>query len=525
MRRFDLRSRFKELFAADLRSLALMRILTGAGLVYDISYRAADLEAHYTDQGVLPAALAHELVREHGWFSIHTLSGSYGYQLLLAGIFLAAALCLTAGAWTRIASVVCWFLFVSVQNRFFLADYPGDYVLTMLLLWGVFLPWGQYASINAWRRQTSPPPRHAGLAAYAFFFQFCIFLSKTGISKIAAGGRWDDGTALFFTLDAVRYTSGTLDWALAYPTLLELVTHVVPYAELLSPLLIFWPWQNGVMRTVAVALLCGMFASFGLGLDLHLLPYFAGVAFLGFLPAWFWDVLVARVRGRLRGASSPSPDEPRNAGWTSAAMLIPGRAPRALHTALAGIVLALVATHYFYKIGNFGYFASPAAPPAFIDRTLDLLKIENIFRMFSDPSVFEQNDGWDVAPGVLADGRQVNVLNGEPLSFERPPRLLPAIRGFRWRQYLTLMHWYPRWNPRSISSYASVDATRLRTLMARYLCLDWNRRHAGLDRLVRMNLAIVVAPMEYAKPRGPHQVIELSQQGWRCDAFEDGEAP
>jgi hypothetical protein len=311
---FDLRSRARALFAADLRSLALMRVLTGAGLLYDIAYRAADLDAHYTDEGVLPAALARELVREHGWFSIHTLSGSFGYQALLSGIFLVAALCLTAGAFTRIASVVCWLLFVSVQNRFFLADYPGDYVLTMLLLWGMFLPWGRCASIDAWRearRGSAPlPPRHAGLAVYAFFFQFCVFISKTGISKIAAGGRWDDGTALFFTLDAVRYTSGKLDWALAYPTLLEAITHVVPYAELLCPLLVFCPWRNGVMRTVAVLLLCGMFASFGIGLDLHLLPYFAGVAFLGFLPPWFWDKLAARRPGRLRPAGAPAPTEP-----------------------------------------------------------------------------------------------------------------------------------------------------------------------------------------------------------------------
>ena len=60
------RNRFRELlretFTADLRSLALMRILTGACVAFDVLYRARDLEAHYTDAGVLSTETARALV-------------------------------------------------------------------------------------------------------------------------------------------------------------------------------------------------------------------------------------------------------------------------------------------------------------------------------------------------------------------------------------------------------------------------------------------------------------------------------
>jgi hypothetical protein len=505
----------RETFTADLRSLAVVRILTGAGLVYDVLYRARDLEAHYTDGGVLSTETARALVKYFGWFSLHTLSGSLAYQVVLSVVFLVLSLLLMVGFGTRVVTPLCWMLYVSVQNRFFPGDYPGDYVLTMLLLSGICLPWGAWFSLDAWRgrrRRELPAPRYRGLSAYAFFLLFTVFLCKTGISKFAAGGRWLDGQALYLTLSAIRYTSHWLDWSLEHLTLLEAVTYVVPWVEVLSPLVLFFPWKNGGVRTMAVAIICAMFTSFGTGLDLHLLPFLAAVAYLGFLPPWFWDTFLPALVRR-SWWRSPHPAE----AVSDDLALAPGRAFVSVSNGLVAVLLALHATHYYYKIGNFGYFSTTRSPPEAVDKMLSFLKMKNIYRMFSDPNVFEQSDGWDVAPGVLANGRKINVFTGEALSFEQPKDLIQSVGGFRWRQYLTLMNWYPTWNPKNITSYHVIEYSKMREDLARYMCRSWNARHTGGEALVSMNLAMVIAPVRYAQPKPPYRVVELLEQVHLCE--------
>lgn len=44
----------REIFAIDLRTLALSRVLLGGFLILDLALRARDITAHYTDFGVMP---------------------------------------------------------------------------------------------------------------------------------------------------------------------------------------------------------------------------------------------------------------------------------------------------------------------------------------------------------------------------------------------------------------------------------------------------------------------------------------
>ncbi|WP_155893967.1 hypothetical protein [Cystobacter fuscus] len=497
-----------------MRSLAVVRILTGAGVVFDVLYRARDLEAHYTQAGVISTETARALVEYFGWFSLHTLSGSLAYQIGLSALFLVLGLLLMVGFATRLVTPLCWMLYVSVQNRFFAGDYPGDYVLTLLLLSGICLPWGAWFSVDAWRGRgrAMPAPRYRGLSAHAFFLLFTVFLCNTGISKFAAGDRWLDGKALYLTLSSIRYTSHWLDWTLEHLTLLEVVTYAVPWIELVSPVVLFFPWKNGGVRTLAVAIICAMFTSFGIGLDLHQLPFLAAVAYLGFLPPWFWDRFLPALS---RGAWWRAP--PSEEAVSHDLALAPGRVFVSINNGLVAVLLALHATHYYYKIGNYGYFSTPRSPPVLVDKTLSFLKMKNIYRMFSDPRVFEQSDGWDVAPGVLASGREINVFTGDALSFEQPKDLIQSIGGFRWRQYLTLMNWYPTWNPKNITSYHVIEYAAMRRDLARYLCRQWNARHTGADMLVRMNLAMVIAPVRYAQPKPSYRVVELLEQAHPCE--------
>jgi len=65
----------REIFAIDLRTLALLRIGIAVIVLADLVLRAHDLRAHYTDFGVFPRAeLAAYL--SPGAFSLHMLNGT-----------------------------------------------------------------------------------------------------------------------------------------------------------------------------------------------------------------------------------------------------------------------------------------------------------------------------------------------------------------------------------------------------------------------------------------------------------------
>ena len=74
-----MKSRLRELFGIDLRTLALARIGLSFLVLLDLSLRARDLSAHYTDQGVLPRSA---LRNPPG----HGSTGSVGRGLLLGRV-------------------------------------------------------------------------------------------------------------------------------------------------------------------------------------------------------------------------------------------------------------------------------------------------------------------------------------------------------------------------------------------------------------------------------------------------------
>ena len=79
-----MKQKLDDLFGIDVRSLALLRIGLAAAVLCDLAFRAPNLIAHHTDQGVLPAAVAREVFGGGLIFSVHHhLSGSVPAVILL----------------------------------------------------------------------------------------------------------------------------------------------------------------------------------------------------------------------------------------------------------------------------------------------------------------------------------------------------------------------------------------------------------------------------------------------------------
>ena len=164
------------LFSVDLRSLALVRVLIGAILLFDLMIRGADFVTWLTDDGVLPRATVMERMDDYRW-SLYNISGHWLWVLAIQCIAGLAALALVLGYRTRWAVVISFVMLISLHNRAPLVLQGGDNLLLLVLFWMCFLPIGQRYSIDAAlvdpRQPASKPVPNAYLsvATVAILFQ------------------------------------------------------------------------------------------------------------------------------------------------------------------------------------------------------------------------------------------------------------------------------------------------------------------------------------------------------------------
>src|SRR4030095_10626483 len=288
--------KLEELFGIDLRSLALLRMGLALIVIGDLINRSFDLRAHYTDFGVLPRKDLIESASNFWHVSIHLINGSVLVQSLL---FLAAgvlAVALFFGYRTRLVVPALWFLTISLHSRNLMINQGGDHLLRLLLFWGMFLPLGAVYSfdsaLNSSTRQK--PIRVVSAVTVALLLQACFVYWFTVTLK--AGATWKEGTAIYFALNIDQFATPAGHYLLNFPRLLKFLTYSTVYFEMLGPFLAFVPIWNGPLRTATVFLF--ILFHFSMGLFLHLGPfsYVSSVAWLVFLPSWFWDRVFDRLR-------------------------------------------------------------------------------------------------------------------------------------------------------------------------------------------------------------------------------------
>ncbi|CAN0408442.1 unnamed protein product, partial [Phaeothamnion confervicola] len=260
-----LRSWLVQNLSLDLRSLALFRICLALVLLQDIVIRACDLTAHYTDSGVLP--------RQTGTFwSLHMISGSWEWQLLLFSFQAFWAVLLLLGWRTRLTTVVSWFLMLSLHHRNTHILDGGDFYFRSLLMWAMFLPLGDYWSID-WASESphsSESEKSAvelswfGAGAIAYPMQVTLLYLVSGYLK--QGVVWTtDHTALYRTLSLGELATPRAAWLLQSPQWMKKLTVFTLWLERCAPLLF---WCPGFVRLFTVFLFIGLHISFGLFIHL-----------------------------------------------------------------------------------------------------------------------------------------------------------------------------------------------------------------------------------------------------------------
>lgn len=294
------RAKVVEVFGADLRSLALFRVVLAVLVLADLANRATDLTVHYADAGVLPRTVLLERVLSRWSFSLNVMNGEPFFQALLFCVAAVAALGLLVGYRTRLMTVVLWVLVLSIQWRNPLVGGADGPLLRLMLFWAMFLPLGAYWSVDralkggAVRLST----RFLSLATVGLFMQIAFVYWFTAALK--SGPEWRvDGTALYYALSLDQISTPLGRYLLNFPDSLAVMTFATFGLEALGPFLLFCPFFTGPVRTAAVVAFVGLHFGIWLTMDIGIFPWISAFCMVCFLPTWFWGVPFAKLRATL----------------------------------------------------------------------------------------------------------------------------------------------------------------------------------------------------------------------------------
>lgn len=514
-----------KIFGADLRSLALFRMVLAIIVLIDLFGRATFLRIHYTDAGLVPRDMLLASGRLNDWrWSVHLLGGTTLSQAVLFGFTGLAALALLFGYRTRLMTIIVWVMVVSVQARNPLVLNSADSLLRLLLFWSMFLPLGAWWSVDS-RRITAPSrpgPHFASVATAGLFLQIAFMYWFTAILK--TGDAWrSSGTALYYSLGAAQFATPFGEFLHQFEGLLRILTFGSFGIEVIAPILLFVPIFFGPLRTLGIALIVMLQLGIFLTLYIGFFPLLSAGCMVCLLPGWFWETAVPKIRAVFRrlivsaGAMPASrlahvrgafrnPAAGHGFHWSMAGITVSvgdhslagrgsdepvqGRASPASGSHMtearssprlrSGPITNLVTTVclIFVVAANIGTVSSFSVPGP-------VRPMGHALGLFQQWSMFAPSPGnstyWYVIEGTLADGRTVDLLTPvihddfgtvRHVSWEQPEFIGKTVyRGEHWRKYLNSITFGRREERRAFAAY---------------VCRTWNAQHAADSTLVSL---------------------------------------
>jgi hypothetical protein len=513
-----------DVFGADLRSLATLRIVLALLALTDLLNRATDLTAHYTDAGVMPRADLLQQVLGPYAFSLDLLNGGYTFQALLFGVAMLAALGMLVGYRTRLMTFVVWVVLLSLQLRNPLVNGSESPFLRMLLFWGMLLPLGAYWSVDRLRSALPrPSPRFLSLATFGLFLQIAFVYWFTAALK--SGPEWRvDYSALYYALSLDQIATPTGHFLLGFPTLLQVLTFGTLLLEAVGPILLFCPFFTGPVRTGTALAFMSLHFGIWMTMDIGIFPWVSAFCMVCFFPTWFWD-RVTTLRSWLLGRSDLARRAELAAERTGRSIVAfsrallsfladakqlllaapaPGGGTLTDHGAVpplaAGVggrtvagtpreegateepvemrpSLATNLLAFFFVFYILCWNLTTVTPFTLPERTVPVgpfLGLDQYWGMFA-PSPSKE-DGWYVIPGKLQNGREVDLMpvtrddyGMHKVSYEKPQDIPATYENEHWRKYLE-------------NIYNEEHASQ-RLYFGQYICRQWNGRHNFADNV------------------------------------------
>jgi hypothetical protein len=481
-----LRQYLHRVFYADTRALSFMRIWVASVLLLDICIRATDLEAHYSNMGVLPLHVLHANAWNQYFFSIHALSGMWQFQLVLFAVAAVAAVCMLLGYHTRWATIISWILLLSLQNRNPLITQSGDSLLRMLLFWGMFLPWHRHYSLDARRSLTSETsPHYLSMATAAFLLQVGWVYVFTALLK--SGPDWTvDGTALYYalSLDQILMPGGRILYQ--FPLLMKQLTHATYFLEMWLPFVLLIPWKTTWFRMLFLVAIVGLHIGISLTLFVGLFYLISISAVIGLLPTPVMDTVDRYLRSgynRIRRRwfrhrqrwRSPLDlqvrmrwNQPRWAEYIDVKYL------------REGVVLVALVLAFWWNMSTLG--KPQFKVPEGLQWAALIPRLDQNWSMFA-PNVFK-DDGWYVLEGVTNSNTRVDLnQQGKEPDTTKPASVVSLFKNDRWRKYS--------------ENYLFSPNAYMRLYYCAYLMRRWNEDHPPEEDI---NELFVIYMKEFTLP-------------------------
>lgn len=272
--------------------LVAFRLCLGVLVVVDAATRIPDAGIFLTDAGLFPSSL------QEPWRpSLLNLADGEGWAVAFLAVYGACGAAIALGIRPRLASLLAWFLVLSIHHRNPCVTNGGDFLLRMTLLWSVFLPLDSGWSLL---RRSARPARWLPGVWTIYRVQIAAMYLVTAVHKLV-GGAWLGGDALVNALRLVEYARPSAAAIAANGNLLPLLSFAVVFTQLVAGagLLLRPAWVRGV----SVAMLAGMQVGFLVCFDIALFPWIGLVTLIPLLPIsamkatelepWGWRSVVA----------------------------------------------------------------------------------------------------------------------------------------------------------------------------------------------------------------------------------------
>ena len=450
------------LFGIDYRALRAFRAGLAVLVLGDLCARSVDLEAFYTDAGVLPRSI----LRIPDWrFSFHAMVGGRVGEVVLFLLAAAFALLLLSGVWSRLAAFASWLLLASLDARNPLVLNHGDELLKILLFWSVFVP----LSCEGGPAPDGTGRRHLSLFTAALTLQVCIVYFFGALLK--SDPSWGvTGTAITSALSLEQLSTGMGRALLDRPGLLRIATLFVYYLELVGPVLLFVPWRNRRLREVVILLFIAMHLGIAATMNLGLFPWVSILGWVLLLPSETLDWVQRALRCEPAGAAQP------------AAVARTGKAPFTWAARILGVYL--LAAVLIWNIRGLGTKPEEQRP-LFYDRLMLMAQLDQRWNMFAPKPNYVS--GWFAAQAGLPDGSKVDPMrDGQPFTLARPDVVAETYPDSRWRKFLVNLS-LPR-------------GEACRQAFASYLERRWDSSHPVSLRMAHLTVYFVW--QDLSSPRG-----------------------
>ncbi len=275
----------------DDRSLSAFRIVIGLVLILDLLvFRFSNIEAFYTDEGILSRELAKMLGNGDGYtaltpFSPLFINGSFAFVFVFFILALFSYSMLLVGYRSRIAAILSFVFLISIHHRSSIVVETDDRMLLCVLFWAIFLPLGNYFSVDSFRKAKKEVVSR--WASMALLIQVALIYFCNGFTK--TGETWNAGTAVQYAMqEDLWIRQGPASWLAGKENLCQWITVTTgPFEILLAFAIVFIGFSK--IRLLISLLILAFHWGIAVFLSFGFLPLIATAWAVAILPSRIWS--------------------------------------------------------------------------------------------------------------------------------------------------------------------------------------------------------------------------------------------